>query len=609
MSDDLLTYYNREIAYLRQMAGEFASANPKIAGHLRLSGDAIDDPHVARLMEGVAFLNARIGRKLDDEFPELVNAMLEVLYPHYLAPIPSMATVQFQPKAEITGPQFIPPDTELESEPVQGEVCRFRTRYPVTLWPFVLADAAMTGRPLVAPANPAADGAAAVLRLSLKCTTPGLTFTQLQPDRIRFFLRGQPHQVYALQQLILNNTVSVALADGVGDPNPVLLPPSAVSPVGFADDENMQPYPPQSQRAYRLLTEFFVFPEKFLFIDIDISAKVLRGAGPNMDIFFYFNDTDVTLERTVSKELFALGCTPIINLFPQRAEPLVASHNRYEHRVIPDARRQGVLEVHSIISVVGTDAAGAQRPILPFYARNKSGEEAAEPAYWTTARRPAGGRDPGTEVFMSVVDREQDLSPHKELVLSLETLCLNRDLPAKLPYGGGHPYLKPVQGIGTVGAISCISPPTRTLRPGSAEGYRWQLISHLILNHLSITGPKGLEALKEILRLYDLLDSAETYRITDGIVALTAQRGTARAPVRPGDVPWGDAICRGIDISIEFDPAHFSGSSIFLFSMVLDRFFGLYASINSFTRLTATVKGKSGILRTWPARAGYRPLL
>ncbi|MFH1556504.1 MAG: type VI secretion system baseplate subunit TssF [Pseudomonadota bacterium] len=609
MTDDLLSYYNREIAYLRQMASEFASANPKIAGHLRLSGDAIDDPHVARLMEGVAFLNARIGRKLDDEFPELVNALLEVLYPHYLAPIPSMATVQFQPKAEMTGPQLIPADTELESEPVQGEVCRFRTRYPVTLWPIVLNDASMTGRPLVAPPNPAADGAAAVLRLSLACTTPGVTFTQLQPDKLRVYLRGQPHQVYTLQQFILNNTVSIALADGVGDQNPVILPPSAVSPVGFGAEDNMLPYPPQSQHAYRLLTEFFVFPEKFLFFDIDLSAKVLRDAGAAMDVFFYFDRTDVTLERTVSRDLFALGCTPIINLFPQRAEPMVLSQNRYEHRIIPDARRQGVLEVHSILSVIGTDADGEQRPVLPFYARRRAGREVNAPAYWAASRRPAGGRDPGTEVFLSFVDLDRDPTGQQDWVVSLETLCLNRDLPSKLPYGGGHPYLKPVHGIGTVGEISCISPPTRTLRLGPGQGHRWQLVSHLLLNHLSISGTHGLEALKEILRLYDFRDSAESYRLIDGIVELTAQRGTARAPVRPGDVAWGDAICRGIDIGIEFDPANFSGSSMFLFAMVLDQFFGLYASINSFTRLTATIKGQSGTLCTWPARAGYRPLL
>lgn len=609
MSDELLSYYNRELVYLRQMAQEFAAANPKIAGNLRMSGDAVDDPHVARLMEGVAFLNARVFRKLDDEFPEMVDALLSAVYPHYLAPIPSMAVVQFQPKAEMAGPQFIPADTELESEPVQGETCRFRTRYPVTLWPMELTAATMGGRPLVAPENPVMERATAVLRLSLRCTTPGLTFTELQPDRLRLFLRGHSHHINALQHYILNHTISVALADGVNDPEPVFLPADAVQPVGFADHESMLPYPPQTQQAYRLLTDYFAFPEKLLFFDVNLSAKVLRETGATLDVFLYLNRSDVALERAVSKEWFTLGCTPIVNLFSQRTEPVMMSQARYEHRLIPDTRRQGALEVHSIRHVIATDSAGAQFPVLPFYARRSGGTDVELPAFWAAARRPAGGRDPGTEVFLSMVDLDPARAFDQDLVLSIDTLCLNRDLPAKLPYGGGHPYLKPVEGLGTVGEIVCITPPTPTVRLTDTAGRHWALVSHLVLNHLSLTGSRSLDALKEILHLYNFRDAPETARLIDGIVSMSTRRGTARAPRRPGDVPWGDAVCRGIDIDLEFDPANFSGGSPYLFAMVLDQFFGLYASINSFTRLTARLKGQSGILRTWPPRAGFRPLI
>ncbi len=237
MSDGLLSYYNRELDFLRRMAQDFAAAHPRIAGHLRLSGDAMDDPHVARLMQGVAFLNARTARKIDDEFPELVDTLLEVLYPHYLAPVPSMSVVRFRPSAEMTGPHRVAAGSMLETEAVDGETCRFRTCYPVTLWPIELADAAMLGQPLAAPANPEAEGASAALDLTLRCLPDGMTFSELQPDRLRFYLRGPASQVYALHQMILNDTVSVALADGPGDPRPVILPPDAVSAVGFSPDE------------------------------------------------------------------------------------------------------------------------------------------------------------------------------------------------------------------------------------------------------------------------------------------------------------------------------------------------------------------------------------
>ncbi|OYW60664.1 MAG: type VI secretion system protein ImpG [Rhizobiales bacterium 17-65-6] len=608
MMDDLLPYYNRELLYLRQMGQEFAERHPRIAGRLRLSGDAIDDPHVARLIEAVAFLNARVERRLDDEFPELVDTLLELLYPHYLAPIPSMATVQFRPKPEVTVPQVIPADTELDSEPVQGEVCRFRTRYPVTLWPIAITEAVLKGRPIAAPPNPRAMGAHSALRLCLRCTAPDLTFAQLQPEKLRVFLRGQPSIVYALHELIFNNTLSIAIGDTASDPNPVILPADAIQPVGFGEDENLLPFTPQSQPAYRSLTEFFVFPDKFLYFDLDLSAKVLRDAGPEMHVFFYFNKSDPALERTLTKEVFALGCTPIVNLFRQRAEPILAAQNRLEYRVIPDIRRQEAMEVHSLLSVTATDSEGMPRPILPFYARARRFDvPGGKPSYWNISRRPTEGRVQGTEAYLSFSNLDPSFSKD-DLVVSAETLCLNRDLPAKLPYGGGHPVLTAVEGT-SAEDIVCVSPLTPTVRVPSGSGRNWRLVSHLLLNHLSLTGEQGLEALREILQLYDFRDSPETKRMILGLSALTARRGTARAPRHPGDVAWGDAICRGIDINLEFDPSYYSGSSLFLFAMVLDQFFGLHASINSFTRLTASLKGQPGVMRTWPARAGYRPLL
>lgn len=607
MSNDLLPYYDRELLYLREMSKEFAARHPKVAGNLRLSGDGVDDPHVARLMEGVAFLNARITNKLDDEFPELVNTLLDVLYPHYLAPVPSMATVQFRPKPEITTPQTIPADTELESEPVDGETCRFRTRYPVTLWPIAISDATLKGRPLVAPPNPKAMGALSCLKLTLRCTPPEMTFSELQPDRVRVFLRGPSSHVYALHELLFNHTISIAIAETTTDSDLVVVPPHALRPVGFGPEEAVLPFAPQSQPAYRTLTEFFVFPDKFLYFDVDLSPRVLGSAGAELSIFFYLDKSDPALERAVSTDFFALGCTPIINLFQMRSDPILVAQNRLEYRLVPDARRQEALEVHSVLRVTATDVRGERHTISPFYARKPPGV-ATYKGFWAGARRQSEQRIQGDEMFLSFSELDPGFT-RSDLVISADVLCLNRDLPAKLPFGGGHPILNPVQGAGAIEEVTCISPLTHTIRPARGDSRNWQLVSHLLLNHLSLVGAEGLSALQEILLLYDFRGSPETRRMIDGITALSARRGTARAPRRPGDVAWGDAICRGIDLSMELNPENFSGSSMFIFAMVLDQLFGLYASINSFTRLTAKVKGQPGVLRTWPARAGYRPLL
>jgi type VI secretion system protein ImpG len=619
MSDDLLPHYDAELNFIRRMAAEFAEAHPASAGRLRLSADAIDDPHVARLIESFAFLTARIRKKLDDEFPELTDALLGTLYPHYLAPIPSMAVVQFACQPDLAGACVVKPGTELLSEPVDGERCHFRTGYPVTLWPIALDLANLAGRPLTAPANPSAAGAASCLRLSLRCLAPGMTFEQLGIDTLRFFLRGQPQQIHGLYELIHNNSISVALADRSNDDRPVILPASAIRPVGFERQEGLLPYPARSFLGYRLLTEFFAFPEKFLFFDIEgLTAKTLVAAGEKLEIFLYFNRAVPELGQ-IKAENFALGCTPVVNLFKQKAEPIRLNHMQSEYRVVPDARRPTATEVYSIDAVAASSPEGEQVNYSPFYSLRHAARGGGDERFWHASRRLGASRDPelewrrgearrsgnGTEMLLSLVDLQFDPDTPADWVASVETTCLNRNLPEQLPYGGGHPQFELVEGVPGVAQIACLTAPTATLRPEMREGARWRLISHLTLNHLSLLDDEeGAEPLREILRLYDFRNSPETRAIIDSILSVRAERGVARAPGREMG-----AFCRGLDVTIEFDGDRFSTSGGFLLASVLDRFLGLYGSINSFSRLTARMKGRSGVSRRWPPRAGELVLL
>ncbi len=608
MADELLPYYQRELSYIRRLAADFAQAHPKIAGRLRLSPEAVDDPHVARLIEAFAYLTARLRYRLDDDFPELTDALLGVLYPHYVAPVPSMAIVEFACQPDLTAPYTIPAGTELEAEAVAGDACRFRTSYPTTLWPIALEAASLSGRPLVAPPNPAASraGAVAILRLSLKCLTGDMTFTKLAPDELRFFLRGQPHEVFALYELIFNNALSVALANSAVDPNPVILPAECIRPVGFERSEGMMPYPARSFVGYRLLTEYFAFPEKFLFFDVTkLSGKVLLEAGNKLEIFIYLNRTSVDLERVVSKDSFALGCTPASNLFRQRAEPIQLTRTISEYRVVPDARRPGTTEVYSVDEVKATGPDGSETVFLPFYAAKHARDREGTRSYWYPARRAAEGNDPGTEVFLSLVDLDFNPSVPADSIVSVAITALNRDLPSRLPVGGGHPNLSLVEGASPVASIACLVPPTPTLRPPLRQRGRWRLVSHLALNHLSlIDAEEGADALREILKLYDFRDSAETRTVIDSVVSLRSRPAVARAPSRDMN-----AFCRGIEATLTLVPEGFSGSGLFLLAAVLERFLPLYCTINSFTRLVVTVKGRPGELRRWPPRAGDLPLL
>ncbi|MGC8469748.1 MAG: type VI secretion system baseplate subunit TssF, partial [Acetobacteraceae bacterium] len=391
MSDALLPYYNRELVALRRLAAEFAETHPKIAGRLRLAADAVDDPHVARLLEGAAFLAARVHHRLDDEFPELTDALLSVLYPHYLAPVPSAAIVQFVPQAALGGVYRAPPGLVLESEPVRGENCRFRTAAPLALWPVEIETVRLSGLPIAAPANPMAPGAVAVLRIGLRCANPEMSFAKLGVDALRFFVRGAANVAPPLFELLCAHTIALAFADGPADPQPVLAGPEALAQAGYAAEESLFPWPRRSFAGFRLLSEYFALPEKFLFFDISrLEAKTLVSGGARMEIFLYLDRAVPELERAVGAETLALGCVPVVNLFPQRCEPVQLAPTDTEFRVVADTRRPAALEVWDLTRVREARPDGSQRVWHPFY-RLTHGEAAdGEPGgFYHTVRREA----------------------------------------------------------------------------------------------------------------------------------------------------------------------------------------------------------------------------
>lgn len=606
MSDTLLPYFNRELNAIRRLAGEFAAAHPKIASRLRIAPDAIDDPHVNRLLEGAAFLAARVHHRLDDEFPELTDALLGVLYPHYLAPVPSGAIIQFQPQPNLPQALRVPAGLALDTEPVHGETCRFRSAWPVTIWPIAIEGVRLSGLPLAAPANPLAAGAVAVLRITLACTSPEATFSRLGVDRLRFFLRGAGHIALPLFEFICAHTLSVAFADGPNDPAPTVVPASAIEPVGFAPEEALLPWPARSFAGFRLLTEYFALPDKFRFVDIaQIDAKTLVSAGNRLEIFIYLDRTSPDLERFVDADALALNCTPIVNLFPQRCEPIRVTHAETEYRVVADGRRPAALEVWQIDKVRETTPDGGSRPWLPFYRPIRGTEETpGSLCFYLPARRETTPPLTGSEVYLAPCDADFDPDAAADSVLSIDALCCNRDLPASLPFGGGHPEMRLVDGLPAIGRIACLTAPTPTLRPALREHRFWRLVSHLSLGHQSVVdGTEGAAALREVLRLYDFRNTPETRAAIDGLVAANAAPGTARAPGRAG------SFCRGLDITLEFDPRAWTDSGLYLMAAVLDRFLALHATVNSFTRTRATLRGPGGTAASWPARAGMRVLL
>jgi len=608
MSESLLPFYNRELAALRRLAGEFAKDFPKVAGRLRITADGVvDDPHVDRLLEGVAFLGGRVQQRLEDELPEITDALLELLSPHLLAPVPSMTTLRLSPKREARGPAIAPRGTPLETD-VRGEALRYVTCHAVTLWPITIEAVRLMGLPLAAPANPRAPGAAACLRITLRTIAPDLTMAETGLDTLRLHLRGSPQVSAGLHELLATSCVGIALADGPGDPSPTLIGPERIRPVGFERDEAALPWPQRAFDGHRLLTEYFAHPEKFLYLELTgLEARSLLQRSDKLEIFIYLSRAAPELERSVATDTLALHCTPAVNLFPQRCEPITLDGTQSDWLVIPDARRPAALEVHSIESVRESRPDGARRAVLPFQrlAREGGPEEDASPMQWLALRGPAASPLSGTETRLMLRDENFDPDAPADGVLTINATCINRDLPEQVPFGGGQPSLRIADPASPAASAECLSAPTTTLRPRLGERGAWRLVSHLALNHLGVMGGESAAvALREMLRLHDLRDTPESRAAIAGLVAVHSGPGIARIPgQRPG------VFVRGLDVTLTFEAQAWSGGGLYLLGAVLERFLALQVSVNGFVRTRAMLRGRSTPVASWAPRSGTRVLL
>lgn len=637
MRDELLGYYERELSFLRQMGADFAQKYPKIASRLLLEADKCEDPHVERMIEAFAFLAGRVHLKIDDEFPEVTESLLNVLYPHYLAPVPSMSVVQFAldpSQGKLTTGYEIARHTTLYSRSVAGTPCRFRTSYPLTVWPIEISEASLLS---LDPVDTRGKWSEAVLKIRLQCVnntkiaemkTGDDDPAKAKPiESLRFFLNGEPQIVYPLYEMIFNHATRVELRDvptaaggrtrptatrGAGQTT-LTLPTSAIKTVGFGADEGMLPYTARSFAGYRLLTEYFTFPDKFLFFDISgLDEAARRGFGEGLEISIYLHDI-TPLRAVVDAGTFALGCAPVINLFNKIAEPIQLTAQQHEYHLIPDVHRQMATEIYAIESVRTTDPQFQQsREFQPFYSYRHvvGGDGAASEAgraFWYATRRPsARAEDAGTEIYLSLVDL--NFNPHVPAVdtITAHTVCTNRDLPARLPFGGREGDFE-IEGSAPLSRIQCLKKPTPTVRPPMRRAAHWRLISHLSLNHLSLIGNQtdgAPDSLQEILLLYDFLNSSATRKQITGIARVDARR-----VVRQTGSRIGAGFVRGLETTVEFNEENYVGSGVFLFASVLERFLGLYASLNSFNQTVAKSQQREGIIKRWPPRAGEQTLL
>lgn len=623
----LLKYYNRELQYIREMGGEFAREFPKIAGRLGLDGFDCADPYVERLLEGFGFLAARVQLKIDARYPDLTQHLLEIIYPHYLTPLPSMAVVQFQPVLADDGLRDgfpIPRHTSVRSILGKGDQtpCEYRTAHDVTLWPLEITEAEyFTNMGVVSAAKlPENSRPKAGLRLRMKATA-GLSLQDIKLDSLTIFLHGPDEQPMRLYEQLIGNTIAV-VARPPGRPAPwnQVLDASSLRQVGFADNEALLAHDSRSFSGYRLLQEYFAFPERYLFVEFtDLQDAFSRCEDAEIELIAIFDRLDQELENKVSAGNLALFCTPAINLFPKRADRIHLSDRSSEYHVVPDRTRPLDFEVFQVTDVIGHGTSSEdEQEFLPFYACNDLSHYSDHMAFFTLRRerrvlssrqKRRGPRSSyiGSETYISLVDAREAPYSSDLKQLSVQTLCTNRDLPLQMPVGRGRTDFT-LDISAPVEAVRCVAGPTRP-QPSQAHAHgevAWRLINHLSLNYLSLIDSddrQGAAALREMLSLYGNLAEAGVKKQIEGVKSVRAEQVTRRIPV-PGPIAFG----RGLEITLELDEAAFEGTGVFLLGSIMEQFFARYVSINSFTETRIRTVERGEVMR-WPVRTGQHHLL
>jgi type VI secretion system protein ImpG len=624
MDTRLLKFYEEELGFVREMGAEFAEAYPKIASRLGMKQLDVQDPYVERMLEGFAFLSARVQLELDLQYPVFTQNLLEIVYPHFLAPTPSMTIAHLTPDSAQGGIDdgfTLPRGTTLRSRLLDGQqtACQFTTSQDLTLWPIELAEAEyLEGRSELVSARLVGNTPAkAALRLRLRRSGGG-PINELPLDRLTIHLSGTGAEPWRLYEAILSRSVGLAgrstnrredWSERLG---------KGIHPRGFAPEEALLPVPGQSFEGYRLLQEYFAMPQRFFFIDLaGLGPAVRRAAGNDLDLYILLSEEYSAL-KSVGTHSFDLHAVPAVNLFRKRCDRVPVAATAVDHHVTVDRTAPLDYEICQLEEVIGIGEDGADDiPFQAFYsAQDFTPFGETRNAYYNVRRRLRqrsekqrlkGGRTSylGTEIHLSLSDRTEAPYPATIKQLAITALCTNRDLPLLIPIGGGDTDFTLPEG-GPVSEIRAIVPPTHP-RQGLAEGNRaWQLISHLSLNYLSIADADrgtGAAALRELIGLYAPQGDAVLAKQVEGLVSVTS-RPIVR---RMADGVLSTAV-RGLELRVGFDESFFEGTGCYPLGAVLEAFFAKYVALNSFTETVIHSQLRGDIAR-WPARSGRRVLI
>lgn len=629
MDPRLLDLYEKELRYFRESASEFAQAYPKIARRLAIDGTDVADPYVERLIEATAFLSSRVALKLDAEYPRFTGHLLDIVYPHFLAPAPSMivARLDVDPgDTNLARGATLPRGSGLRSQhaSAQGTRCDFRTAQALTIWPIEVTSARYFSYAPDLPLTKHPEGRdiRGGVRVRLQ-TGEGLMFSQLPVDELAFHLGGGEDVAWRLHDCLLADPVGAmvrSIAESPADSAMQYLPGSAIDAVGFGENEALLPQTATGFSGFRLLQEYFAFPQRFQFVRLrHLAGALAHMHSREIELVFLFSHGDAALEPLIDASHMQLHCVPAINLFPKRLDRVNLSEGVSQFHLLVDRTRPQDFEIHSVTEVVGHGVASdseesREQEFLPFYAAFH-GSRHAHPAYFTTTREPRvlstrqrqeGHRSShvGSEMFMQIVDPQDAPYSPRLRQLSVAALCTNRDLPLLLPLGNGNELYCvdafPVQGV------SVVRGPSSPYSPVVSHGLGWQALDHLALNYLSLSDAdprQGANALREMLALYAGRGDRTRQVLVQALQSVTSRAVSRRLPA-PGPIAFG----RGLEVTLQVDPSAFAGQSALLFGAVMAQYLQRHVEVNHFVE-TVLKNTRGDELMRWRPLCGSRPIL
>lgn len=651
MNREFLDLYNRELQLLNAQAREFADEYPGIAE--RLGGILEDrvDPMIGGLLEGAAFLAARVQLKLKHEFPEFTNNLLELLVPHYLAPTPSAMLVKVNPTfgdPALRDGHAIARGAYLDATYRQLDrhlACRYRLCSGITIWPFELVGAEYFSSPAPLQALGASVGIEVLAGMRLTLTHRTTARPENEPpdaDALKkpeflvsgcrtsnlplHFIGSESDSVALYEQLFAHcRGIYFRYLDDFGDPVVIAAPPQCLQQVGFDREDALFPNDNRVFEGFDLLREFFMFPRKFLGCDLTGLGEVLPYIkAKTFDILFAFDEVNPRLAAAVQPPMFALYAAPAINLFEKTTDRIPLKSNQHEYHVVPDRSHYLDYEPHRLLEVYAHYPGGREKvPVHPLYSASLDGPQYASGLYYTVRRlqrrrsaeekRVGVSSDyTGTDMFISLSALGGTDDDAAIAELSVRALCSNRHLTENLPIGVGGADFRLLEDI-TLDLV-CVAGPTPPREPVVTQlrsrsetahlgNVTWRLVNMLSTNHLGLVergAGRNAQALRETLSMFAEMTDSVTERRIRGVRSVDSRPIVRRIRQRSGI-----GAARGIEITVTIDEKVFEGTGAFLLGAALDRYFAEYSGFNHFTQTVIRSVERGEIMR-WPPRIGTR---